>query len=133
MSGATAAQRIVRREAVVFESDDDADIASRNDRDSWSPKVISGRYDTIKPVFVRPMEAKYTRRPSLEGPVYPRQLATIFFIGVMIFIIGIVFVAIGFTLSSRNMKYIAWLVAMAGAALAALSLLRAQDLDRRSK
>ena len=132
MSGATAALRIVSREAVVFEEEEDGagDIVSRKARNSWSPKMIARGYETIKPDFSSPMEVKSTRSEAAT-PSSTDYRVIAFGAGILIFAIGMVLLFACLLMKNDNMKLGASAFLAVGSVTAALALLRGQSDDER--
>jgi hypothetical protein len=135
MSGATAAYRIVGREFVTLMGDDDLveDIATNRDRNSWKPKVNKGAYEVIRPDLSTPMETKGVRRSTSSAPPYPAYLAKVFVVGVAIFLIGCTLFVASVALKKNSLELGSWILLAIGASIAALSLVRAQDLSRRHR
>jgi hypothetical protein len=133
MSGSHATLRIVSGRPVSFTVDDDLldDEAARLEDDALSWR--KGNYDTIRPYFVNIVEEKATRRRGADQVPYPEYLARVFWTGCGIFILGVILLIVCSFTHHDRIKVIAWLVMAIGAATAALSLLRAQDLDPRLK
>jgi hypothetical protein len=130
MSGA-AALKILSRNAVLFQDDDEEDhraVVSRRDRNCWSPKVTGGIRSAIKPSFSSPMEAKAVRPSAAKRP-YSDSLAKVFFGGAVLFVIGMIIVIVFLKLREKEIEVAGWAVAAVGATVSALSLVRAQDMN----
>jgi hypothetical protein len=123
MSGTTAALRIVARKPITFEQrEDDGDQSQ-----SWS----KGDYSIIRQDFTYLIENKTTELPVQELHIDTSYLARIFSVGSAVFLVGAVLLVISFAASYHYLRYIAMPLMFIGAAIAALSLLRAQELSRK--
>ena len=132
MTAAAAALRILGQGGYKNIRFDHAE-EDRDEYRSWE----KGDYSVIGMDFSDVVDTKTTQMAGERSKTPPDQsqnlehLARIFSIGVAVFIVGIVFLITTAISPNRYLQLIAWLIMLIGAAMAALSLLRAQDLSRR--
>ncbi len=123
---ACAARDLARRLVAAGEADGPIE-ANRN---SWSPRIVAGLYDTIKPDYSNPMEAKSIRmQPSGNNATDKRVIA--FGAGISVFAIGVILLLIHLFTKNDNFKLGASALLAVGSVTTALALLRGQTDDER--